>query len=268
MGFIRGGLFVVASVLLFLSLFFCGMFYMISLSLDYDNLQNTLVNLSDEMARDTGVYDEFVNGFSIMEIACENTNSYQFQVSYGVFEIPCEVVGEGADSSYYFALGEYVMSDYYKEHDCSFFGCLWDSKNLNFLLSEQTYEYSWSKVNYLMFVSFILIIALFLLSEKRSNIPIVVGAFLVVLSLLFMKVDSFLYFVEDNIILSFISVFMTQAYNVFLRFMFLGVFTLVIAIVWKLFLIGFKVKKVIDWFKEKTKEKKVDKLLSKKKSEK
>jgi hypothetical protein len=160
------------------------------------------------------------------------------------------------------------MSDYYKEHDCSFFGCLWDSKNLNFLLSEQTYEYSWRKVNYLMFVSFILIIALFLLSEKRSNIPIVVGAFLVVLSLLFMKVDSFLYFVEDNIILSFISVFMTQAYNVFLRFMFLGVFTLVIAIVWKLFLIGFKVKKVIDWFKEKTKEKKVDKLLSKKKGEK
>ncbi len=269
MGFIRGSLFVIVSVLLFLSLFGAGFFYMVSLSLDYDVLKENLVNSSDVAVREMGVYDELFLVFPMMDLYCLNNSAFNFDSGYGVFDIPCEIVAKGIDEVFYYALGEFVMGSYYNDYNCSLLECWEETKNPSFLISDKTRNYTENKFYFLIFASFVLIGLVFLLIEKKSNLPFVVGGLLVVVSLPFMKLDSALSFIGDKMIVGFVSIFLTQTYSVFLKFMFLGVFVLVIGIIWKLFLIGFKVNKFVGWVKnkiEERKKKKIEKLKGLKKN--
>jgi hypothetical protein len=218
-----------------------------------------------------GVYEDFSREFPLMEESCNYNSKYNFNSSYGIFETPCEIIAEGVDASYNYGVEKFVMNSYYDEYDCSILDCFSKTKNPRFLISEKTKDYASNKVHFLILVSLILIGVMFLLIEIKSSLPIIVGIFLTVISLLFMKLDSLLSFVEDKMVLSFVSIFFTQTYNVFLRFLFLGIFVLAIGIIWKLFLFGFKVNKFISWFKEwkkKRKSEKAEKIKNLKKSKK
>lgn len=255
MGFIRGSLFVIVSVLLFLSFLGLGFFYMVSMSLEYDVVKEELVTNADGVMRQMGVYDDFADSFSAMSEYCSvNGDIFSFRYQGNVFEIPCEVVLQGSDAVFYYSLEDFVMDSYYDDYDCSLFDCWEETKSPNFLISEKTKDYAWNKVYFLIFVSLILVGLMFVLIEKRSNLPFVVGGLLVFVSLIFMKIDSMLLFIEDKIILSFLSIFLTESYNVFLRFMFFGVLILIIGFVWKFFIIGFKVNRLVSWIKKKIEE--------------
>lgn len=312
MGFIRGSLFVIVSVLLFLSMLSAGFFYMISISLDYDIVKDELVSSAEEMVGDMGVYDDFVNNFGVMQEYCsgnsvfkwneggtynipcevisegsesvidyistanpsdevkENINSnYNNLVSYcnngdifsfdyeeNNFEIPCDIINQGVDEVFSYALEDFVMEAYYSEYDCSLLNCFEETGNPSFLISEKTMNYSSQKLYFLILVSLGLIALMFVLIEKRSNLPFVVGGLLVVASLPFMKLDSVLTFIDDKLILSFVSVFLTKTYSVFTRFILLGVSVIGLGIIWKFFIIGFKINGFVSWIKKKIEERK------------
>lgn len=314
MGFIRGSLFVIVSVLLFLSLLGTGFFYMVSLSLDYDVVKGELVGPAEQAVREMGVYDDFVNNFGVMEeycsgdsvfkwngegasydLPCEvinagqdsvinyisiesepseavknNINSnYDNLISYctngdifsfdydgNAFEIPCEIINQGVDEVFAYALEDFVMSAYYNEYDCSFLNCWEETKNPSFLISEKTRNYSLAKVYFLILVSLVLIGLMFILIEKRSNLPFVVGGLLMVASFPFMKLDSALSFIDDKLVLSFVSVFLTKTYSVFVRLLSIGIGIFTIGIILKFFMIGFKVNAFVGWVKKKIAERK------------
>jgi hypothetical protein len=250
MGFIRGGLFVIASIILFLSMLSAGIFYMMALSLDYDNAKTALVNSADSVAVGLGVYDEFVNLYPLMQAGCNVSNTYNFSIDYGDFEIPCDVISQGINETYYYALGNFVTKDYYNDYNCSILKCLEETKSPSFLISLKTHNYFLNKFYFLFFVSLILIGVMFLLIETKSNLPIVVGIFLVIESFPFLKIDSALSFFASKSFLSFIEIFLTKSYLVFAKFIFFGVLLIFAGIIWKLFLIGFKINKFVNWFKE------------------
>ena len=260
MGFLRGSAFVIVSVLLFLSLIGAGFFYSVSMSLDYDVLKSELISNADSTIRDLGVYDSFVENFPLMQAGCITMNSYNFTIESMDFEISCEVIEKGVDEVYYYSLGEFVMSSYYTEYDCSLLKCLEETKSPGFLISEKTRNYAVGKLSFLIFVILILSGLMFLLSENRTTLPIIVGVFFTLVSLIFMKLDSFLVFIDDKVILGFVAIFFTGAYSVFLRFLFFGGLFIIVGVVLKLFLIGFKIHGIVKWFKEKFRKSNIKKL--------
>jgi hypothetical protein len=206
-----------------------------------------------------------------MELHCLNNSIFNFDSDYGLFEIPCEIVAEGVDEVFYYSLGEFVMGSYYNDYDCSLLQCWEETKNPNFLISEKTRDYALGKVYFLILASLVLVGLMFLLIEKRSNLPFVVGGLLIIASLPFMKLDSALSFIEDKMIVGFVSIFLTQTYGVFVRFMAIGVGIFTVGIIIKFFMIGFNINRFVNWVKKKIKErkkKKMDKLKEERKSEK
>ncbi len=250
MGFIRGSLFFFVSVLLIISLFLSGIFYMVSMSLDYDVVKVHLVESSGTIIEGAGISGDVSSNFLLMQEICSEMPSYDFNFGEDNFVIPCEVINEGMDSVYAYAVDEFVMKDYYNDYDCSFLECFGEGGNPRFLISEKTRNYAYNKFYLFLLISFILAGVLFLLIEKKSSFPIFVGAYLVILSFPFLKLDSALSFVDDKIILSFISIFAAKAYGVFAKYIFLGILFIAIGIIWKLFFVGAKLNKFFRWIKE------------------
>ena len=73
MGFIRGGLFVIASVLLSLFFLFGNVFLTLGLSLDYDNVQPELVSVVKDITEDEiSLEQKIEEKFESMELYCQN----------------------------------------------------------------------------------------------------------------------------------------------------------------------------------------------------
>ena len=121
MGFIRGSLFIIVSILLFFSLILTGVFYMVNLSLEPDVVQSYLVDSADKTVREIGVYDRFVESFDMIQSACDEIGFYDFNFGYGLLDIDCENLSNDADEAYYDNLGNFVMKGYYEDYDCSIF---------------------------------------------------------------------------------------------------------------------------------------------------
>lgn len=249
MGFIRGSLFFFVSVLLIISLFLSGIFYMVSMSLDYDVVKANLVESSGTIIEEAGISGDVSSSFLLMQEVCAEMPSYEFNFGEDNFVVPCEVVNEGMDSVYAYIVDDFVMKDYYSDYDCSFLECFKETGTPNFLISEKTKDYADSKFYLFMLVSFILAGVLFLLIKKKSSFPIFIGAYLVVLSFPFLKLDSTLSFVDNKIILSFISIFAAKAYGVFAKYIFFGILFIAIGIIWKLFFVGARLNKFLNWIK-------------------
>jgi hypothetical protein len=233
---------------------------MVSMSLEYDVVKEKLIDSSDEFVREAGVYDNLVQTFPIIERHCLENSFFDFDSGYGIFNVPCEVVPNGVDAVFYYTLGEFVMNSYYDDYNCSFLQCWEETKSPNFLISEKTKNYSSAKVYFLILASLVLTGLMFFLIEKRSNLPFIVGGLLIVISLIFMKLDSVLYLIEDKMIVGFVSVFLTKTYSVFVRLMSIGVGIFTVGIILKFFGIGFNIHRFVKWVKKKTKERKKKKF--------
>lgn len=250
MGFIRGTLFIIVSILLFFSLIGTGIFYMVNLSLEPEIVQSHLVNSTNKAVREIGVYDNFVESFEMIQSECDKIGFYEFNIDYEILNVDCENLSSDVDEAYYNNLGNFVMNSYYNDYNCSIWDCLKETGSPSFLISKKTKDYAYGKFYFFLLVSLALIGAMFFLVEKKSSFPIIVGGFLSVVSFIFLKIDSFVPTFEDKLVLSFVSIFLTRAYGVFAKFIFFGILFILIGLIWKFAIFGFKVKKVIDWFKE------------------
>ncbi|MBU2104507.1 MAG: hypothetical protein KKF67_01890 [Nanoarchaeota archaeon] len=248
MGVIRGGLFVIASVLFFISLLVGGILWTVSLSLEYNVIKPELSSVIEDVVTDNTNFSEIVEEkLPAMEKYCENNSEFVFSQEGYVVDIPCETFEEGTSAVINETINDIVEDVYYQEYDCGFIQCFKESAGKPFfLISEMAKNYWRNKLYIVLTLSFIILILMFLLIENKTNLPLVVGPLLVITSLFFTKLDWISSFTSEKILLQIISVFFTQSLGVFWRFFIAGILVLIAGVFIKLFGIGFGISNFIE----------------------
>lgn len=242
MGIIRGGLLVIASVLLFL-LFLVGNFLLtFNLSLDYENVKPEIASIVNDMAQEEFDLNQKINEiYPEMVLYCENNSEYVFSEQGYTFVIPCSVVAGGSESIIEYGTNSLIEDVYYDEYDCGFWNCFKETEQPFFLVSKKSQDYFLGKFYLVLFSSIALIALMFFLVEKKTNLPIIVGVLLGVSALLFVKFDWLFSFTSENYFLQFFTIFFSKSFTVFLISFILGLLILVVGIILKLFVVGFKI---------------------------
>jgi len=259
MGFIRGGLFVIASVLLFVLFLAGNTFLTLNLSLTYDNVQQELVSvIKDIVGDEMNLSEKIENDFEVMKLYCENNSEYVFSQEEHTFVIPCEIISEGSDAVIDYGINNLVNEVYYEEYDCNFWDCIKDTEAPFFLVSEKAKNYWGEKFYFSLLICLILIILMFFLIENKTNLLIVVGSLLIVSSLPFMRLNWVLSFINESLF-GFFTIFFSKAHYVFLIVFILGLFVIGFGIILKFFKIGFKISEIANKFSKGKKNSSVNK---------
>ncbi|MGD9276833.1 MAG: hypothetical protein PVJ67_06705 [Candidatus Pacearchaeota archaeon] len=253
MGFIRGGLFVILSVLFFVSLLVANSLYTISSSLEYENLKGELVPVVKSTIEDQINLEEAINAaLPLIELYCENNSDYVFNEGGVTFAISCETVKSNPDLIVEDAIDNFVEETYYKDYNCKFLDCFKENDGMPFfLISENTKNYFQNKFYFMLPVLLVLLVGMFFLIEGKTNLPIVVGAEFIIASLPFLKMESFIGLFADKTILQFFSFLFTQSYHIFIISFILGIIILASGIVMKFFVVGFSIHNFFEKFKKK-----------------
>lgn len=248
MGFIRGFLLVIVCGLLFLSIFCTTLFWTLSLSLEYETLQRESVSIIKDFIKDNnGNMTEYVEEIlPSIQSYCQNHSEYVFSYQGSTVSIPCSTALQGPDAIIEESMRDSIKELYYAEYDCNFLECMKETRVPFVLISEKAYNY-WTKQKYLFAtISLVLSVLLFFFAEKKTNVPIILGSFLIVASLPFIKLDSLLALSSgENPMIQFLIIFFSQAYIVSIRMLSTGIFLLIIGIVMKIFKIGFFISNLI-----------------------
>lgn len=242
MGLIRGGLFVIASVMFFLFLLMGNACLTLYMSLDYDNVKPGLNSLIKDIAKeDMNISDVVDEKYGVMESYCQNNSEYVFKEGDHIFVIPCEVVSQGSENITDYGSSSLVDKVYYQEYQCDFWDCVSKNESPFFLVSEQAKNYWQSKFYLALITLIVLLVLMFFLIEHKTNLPFVAGILLVISSLPFMKLELILSLLKNEFILSFFTILFSKSYTVFLISLSLGIAVLIVGIALKLFSIGFKI---------------------------
>ncbi|MEK6918100.1 MAG: hypothetical protein AABW51_04080 [Nanoarchaeota archaeon] len=240
MGLIRGVLFVFFSVLFFIALLTTGILLTLSSSLENQNIKTNLANLvSEQINQNYGGFETIQNNLSFIQSYCQNNTDYVFQEAGEVFVISCDVASQGQQAVINNTVSNFIDRSYYKEYSCGFWDCFKQGEIPFFLASKQAYDYWNNKFYFAMLASLILLGLVFLFTHDKTNVPFIVGAFMIIVSLVVLKINA-LFFIFGGSISQFIGVFFSQSYPVFLKFLFFGIGIILLGLVLKMFKAGFK----------------------------
>lgn len=245
MGVIRGVLLVLVAVLLFLSIICTNLFWTLSSSLKYENVEKESVIIAKDFLKGVNVDTAIKQMYPLILSYCKNNSEYVFNYQGYTFDVPCSVASKGQDAIIEEGVKDLVKNVYYTEYDCNFLDCASKPQLPLFLVSEKAYNFFTNKL-YLFLIAFFILLALtFLLVEKKTNVPILAGSLLIVSSLIFIKSDFLFALFSDNIIFKFLGIFFSQAYFVSLRILIAGIILVVIGIIFKIFKVGFFVSNLL-----------------------
>ncbi len=272
MGVIRGILLVLVAVILFLSLFMLNLLWTLSLSLNYDNIQRESMLIAKDLLNETNISTEIQATYPLIQLYCQNNSDYIFVVENFTLDIPCSVALQGGDAIIEEGIKDVIHQIYYTHYECDFLDCMKNPTNPLFLVSEKANQFWYGKFYLFLIISLILAGLIFLLAEKKSNMPILVGALLIVSSIPFIKLDVLFGMFSDKTLFRVLNIFFSQSYFVAIRTLIAGIVFVILGIVFKIFKIGFFISNLISKFKSKekkeesSKEDKVSKKSSRSKS--
>jgi hypothetical protein len=243
MGFFRGGLVFVLGVILLLSLIVGNVFFVISSSLKYENVQKNINPFIKETITETLGSSNFEQSFQSMKDYCLISKADYYKINQdGFFEdISCEdILAKNSSAIIDGEVENFIQKTYYKEYDCSFFECLKESNGLPlFFISKSTKDYFQSKFYLALIFLLVLVVLMFFLSEEKKNFPIVLGSLVILSSLPFMKIDSLPFAKSDFSQVLFI--FVSSSKSVFWAFLILGIVIIALGVFlkfWKFDKIG------------------------------
>jgi len=238
MGIIRGGLLVIASVVLFILFLAGNTLFTLSLSLDYETIRPELISVVKETLGEKMDFNRVIEErMDEMSLYCQNNSEYVFSDAETgrVFEVSCETVAQGSEAIADKILDDFVHGIYNGQEE---------SVNFNFASLENSIT---SYFYYSLIAILILFIFVFLLAEAKSNAFILAGSLLVISALPFIKIEQFLKWIPFELAEHFI-IFFSQAYSVFLISLIVGLVLLTLGIVMKFFGIGFKISEFFSKF--------------------
>ncbi|MFC1710946.1 hypothetical protein ACFLZJ_02205 [Nanoarchaeota archaeon] len=239
MGFIRGGLLVIASIILLILFVIGGVLLVVSLSLTEDNVKTGLTAAAtDVIDEQLNIVEELDKEFTIMQDYCVNNTEYVLSYEGNTVVIPCTTVSEGLEPVLQQGVEDFVDDIYYKEYDCGFWDCLEKTGSPFFLVSKKAQDYWMGKFWLTFGIAVILILLMLLLVENKVNLPIIVGALLAVSSIPIRKLDWVGGFISDSSALQVLSIFFTKSQLVFVIVLVLGLLILIAGIVLRLLKFG------------------------------
>src|SRR3989344_9484351 len=148
MGLIRGGLFVIASVLLFIALLVGNLFLTLNKSLEYENIQEKLPSLIRSYAEEQFRLTATINReFPTINAYCQNNSEYVFNEYGRTFIVPCGIVSQGPELIVENEINRFVEETYYKDYNCNFWNCFKETEIPFFLVSEKAKNY-WNEKFY------------------------------------------------------------------------------------------------------------------------
>ncbi len=251
MGGIKGFFLVIVSILLFFSIISLSLFSVLSSSLTYENVYKESSVFVGEILQDLNVNQIIEQQYPLMLLYCENNTQFVFSDSNYVFEIPCESVFQGKEAIFNEGIKSIVKDFYYKDYSENFISYLDNPQDAPlFLISEKAYNFTNKLFYSSLAISIILTLLLFFLTEKKSNTFLLPGIFFVFSSLLFFKMDSILAKFSEGIVFQFFGIFFSTTFSISIRLLIIGILLIAIAIVFKVFKVGFWISSFIEKFKK------------------
>jgi hypothetical protein len=270
MGFIRGGLLVIVSVLFFISLLVSNSLLVATFSLDYDNIKQDLIPVvEDALSSNSNITSAIENiRYPIMQAYCRNAADdmqYVFDEANYTFSVPCSVLSNGSDAVLDYAISNFIHEQYYAEYGCSYWQCFKEGEVPFFLVSQYSHDYWQSKFYLSIAASLALLALMLLLIEKKTNLPFVAGALVIISSLIFAKLEFVANWIAGLMVKSpspasmgnffkFFTLIFIQSYNVFLIMLIIGIALLALGVILKFFAIGFRVEEFFSKFSVKKDE--------------
>jgi len=215
MGVVKGGLFIVAGILLFILLLLSNLFLTLDWSLEYETIQPELKNVIRGIAEEQiDLRGEVEEVLPLMNIYCQTNSQYVFAQEGYTVVVPCEVVEQGSDAIIEHSIDYLVKDVYYEEYDCDFWDCFGKTGSPFFLVSAKAKDYWHGKFYLAVGISILLLVLMFFLSETKGNFLIIAGALIAGSALPFMKINWVLSLFSSQAEI-FSSLF-AKAYSVFL----------------------------------------------------
>jgi len=270
MGFFRGGLLIILSILLLSSLLVGNILLVLSTSLEYENVKPAFTSVVGELmqgqldiaGQDINLTEEVDERLEDMQEHCENNSEYVFSYEGQTIVVSCDVISGGTEAIIEEGIGNLVEEYYYKEYECGFWDCF-QTEGPMFLISEKAKDYWHSKFYILLIISLVLIVLAFLLVENKRNWPILIGILLIISSLPFLKLESLVAsFVSENVA-SMSVVFFSSAHSIFWTCLIAGIVLIGIGLALHFVKAGTAIAKKLEKFEKKSKEKKEAKVKKK-----
>ncbi|MFH1311405.1 MAG: hypothetical protein ABIH65_03310 [Nanoarchaeota archaeon] len=253
MGVIRGSLLIVVSVILFIVVLLGSIFSVLSLSLEYENVQSefggVVKNLTENKLLVEGDFNltiEMERARDFMIEHCQNEKSYVFESGGYTFDLPCSLLITGTQSTEEFidaGIDNIIYDIYYDDYNCNFWNCFTKTKLPLFLISEKAKNYWQEKFYFSLIIFAILAVLVFLLVEQKQNTFIIIGGIFVVSSLILLRLEKLPAFLIGESYSQFVEVFFSKIPTVFLILLILGIVLVIIGISLRLLLGDFLKKK-------------------------
>ncbi len=242
MGFLRGAGLVIVGTIFFIGLIFAGLLYTFQNSLEYENLKVEVGNvLLDNVAGDQQLVRGVDSAIPYLQNYCKTHSSYPFNsdLSDLKIDVSCGSIRAGKQAIIDEIVNESLSQIYYQQYNCQFIDCLNQDKPL-YLVSEEFKGYLISKFYFVLIALLILSGLMFLLVEHKANYFLISGALIIIAGLPFLVLKSIFFFMEDYLY-GISNVFLATSHSTFIGFLIIGIIFLIVGIVWKLFIVGFKV---------------------------
>lgn len=231
MGFLRGGLLTIVGIVLFIAFLAGNLFLTLYLSLDYDNVKPSFSsNIKDTIEEQFNIFDIITERMELITLYCENYSEYVFNQQGYTFVVPCDIILEGPEEIIIKTLDNFIENIYYRDYDCGFFDCLKKTGEPFFLVSKHAQDYWKAKFYSVLLIAVILVALSFLLIERKTNWPILVGGLLALSSLPFSKLSLWTSFMGTQY-LEFFGIFFSKSRSVFIVSLVIGIVLIVLGIV-------------------------------------
>ena len=136
MGVIRGVLLVLVAVLLFLSIICTNLFWTLSSSLKYENVEKESVIIAKDFLKGVDVTNAVKQMYPLILSYCKNNSEYVFNYQGYTFDVPCSVASQGQDAIIEEGVKDLVKNVYYTEYECNFLDCASKPQLPLFLVTE------------------------------------------------------------------------------------------------------------------------------------
>jgi hypothetical protein len=242
MGLIRGSLFIIASILIFFVFLSGNAFFILSSSLEYENIKPELISITDDLIKEYNIDNEIEENFLLMKDYCENNSEFVFESKeFGeTLTIPCEIVNQGPEKIIEKSREDFISNIYYKEYSCDFWNCFEKEENIFFLISEKAKNY-WKEKFYLsLILSVLLSVVMFLLIKNKTSLPIILGSLLILSLLPFLKINWIFSFVGESLS-TFFQIFFSKASLISIKGIIFGAILIILGIALKVFKISYKI---------------------------
>jgi len=257
MGFIRGGIVFILAIALFFGLFVGNLFLALNWSLKYNHVSPYIQNLSNDFATSSGNKGTILGNYESQKYLCQNENAspIEFTLDEEKIVVPCETVNEGGKSVIGYLINESIPFYYYKDYNCSLIDCIKTEKAPFALVSKTAKDYWKEKFYSTLLISLIIFALIFLFIKEKHSSFILAGIISIFSAIPFRQISWLLSLLPDLLPFRILPIFFTEAGNVFILMLIIGIALISIGIGIKFFNWGMKLNEFIrKAFKKKDKK--------------